>query len=336
LETIFATKLEQLPISSQNLFLEQRLKLASTVDEFLRFAARQPVAFSEYGVVGRITDLLRVEKDRWDAEYYTESKDEWERKTEESYKQFLPWDERRAFDPDSADLFNWHFSIAALLNASRSQELPDYLKRSLILAVWTRAILLKNDAVARDVAQDVVRLVPEMSAQTQKYLDASSKQQRDDESLYILLKFPNLSPYIPAGVPEFSTSEETEYYFETSWWCKPDETEYHIDGTESPKVVVTPRFLSARALAVAKKERDALAAVGNAKSFLGKRVLEWAKRSPEDPRMPEAVYIALQANQGYKYGCGTWEGDDETRTKLETLLKEKYGYSPWAAKVETP
>jgi hypothetical protein len=327
--------LEQLPISSQNLFLEQRLKLASTVDEFLRFAARQPVAFSEYGVVGRITDLLRVEKARWDAEYYVESKDEWEQKTEESFKQFLPWDQRRAFDPESADLFNWHFSNAALLNASHSQELPDYLKRSLTLAVWTRAILLKNDAVARDVAQDVVRLVPEMSAQTQKYLNASSKQQRDDESLYLLLRFPNLSPYVPAGVPEFSTSEETEYYFETSWWCVPDETEYHMDGTESPKVVATPRFLSARVLAGAKKERDALAAIGNAKSFLGKRVLEWAKRSPDDPRIPEALFIAVQANQSYKYGCGSWEQDEETGIKLETLLKEKYGHSSWATKLET-
>ena len=336
LETILATKLQQLPISSQNLFLAQRLKLASTVDEFLRFAARQPVAFSEYGVVGRITDLLRAEKDRWDAEYYVESKDEWERKTEESFKQFLPWDERRAFDPDSADLFNWHFSIAALLNASRSQELPDYLKRSLTLAVWTRAILLKNDAVARGVAQDVARLIPEMSPDMEKYLNASSRLQRDDEALYILLKFPNLSPYVPPGVPEFSTSEESEYYFETSWWCKPDETEYHMDGTESPKVVASPRFLSARVLAIAKKERDGLAAIGDAKSFLGKRVLEWAKRSPGDPRMPEAIYIAVQANQSYKYGCGSWEEDEETRIKLETLLKERYGHSPWAAKLETP
>jgi hypothetical protein len=333
LDKIIATQFDQLPTSSQNLFLEQRVKLSSSVDEFLRFAMRKPVAFYEYGTYGRITDLLRVQKSMWDAEYYEETKEEYEHKTEESFKQFLPWDERKAFDPEAADLFNWHFSINALLDASRSDQVPDYLKRSLALAVWTRAVLLKNDQVAREVSADVIRLAPEMTSFISDYLKAQTRNDRDSEALFTMLKFSNLSPYVPYGIPEFSTAEETDYYFETSWWCKPDAIVYNMDGSESPKVVVAPKFMSQQVLAPAKKERDALIAIGDGKSWLGKRVLEWARRSPDDQRMPEAIYIAIQANQSYKYGCGSWEQDGETRTKLETLLQERYPSSRWAARL---
>jgi len=269
----------------------------------------------------------------WEPESYEESKEEYERKTEESFKQFLPWDERKAFDSEAADLFNWHFSLNALLEAAHSTELPDYQKKSFLLAVWTRAVLLKNDSVARQVAPELATQVPEMSSFLDNYLNAKTRTQRDSEALYIMLKFSNLSPYVPYGVPEFSTAEETDYYFETSWWCKPEAIEYHMDGTESPKVVPAPRFIGPQALSAAKRERAALIAIGDAKSWLGKRVLEWAKRSPADPRMPEALYIAIQANKSYKYGCGSWEQDEDTRNELEELLKEKYPNSSWSVRL---
>jgi hypothetical protein len=333
LDKVIATRLEELPVSSQNLFLEQRVKLSSSVDEFLRFAMRRPALFSEDGILGRITDLLRLQKEMWDPEYNKETREEFDRTVEESFKQFLPWDERKAFDPEASDLFNWHFSLNALLEASRSQILPEYLRRTLALSVWTRAVLLKNDQVAKDVSADLIQLAPEMSPNLNAYLKAETRTQQENEALYIMLKFPSLTPYVPSGIPEFSTAEQSDYYFETSWWCKPAEVEYNEDGSESPKVVNTPKFLSLQIVGSAKKERAALNAIGDGPGYLGKRVLEWSRRSPSDPRIPEALYIAIQANQSYKYGCNSWEADEETRTKLETVLKEKYSGSSWAAKL---
>ena len=333
LDKIIATQFDSLPISSQNLFLEARLEVAGNVDEFLRFALRKPVAFTEYGTIGHISDLLKIQKGLWNAEYYKETKEEYERATDESFKELLLWDDRKTFDVESADQFNWNFSLRALLQTSRNETLPEYLRKTLALTVWTRAVLLKNESVALDVSQDVNRLAPEMAALLSNYMNATTRAQRENEALYILLKFPSLSPYVPSGISEVSTSEESEYYFETSWWCETDDIEYHLDGTESPKVVPAPRFLGAQSLAVAKKERNALLALGNAKSFLGKRVLEWAKRSPGDSRIPEALYIAVQANQSYKYGCGAWEQDEETRVGLEQLLRQKYPRSSWAVKL---
>jgi len=334
LDKTIAAQFDQLPISSQNLFLEQRAKLAGTVDEFLKFAARKPVAFAEFGSIGRITDLLRIQKSFWNPAYYTETKEEYEQKTDEWFKDQLLWEDRKFFDPESVDILNWHFSLSSLLKASRSAELPEYLRKSLALSVWTRAVLLKNYPVAIDVSTDIAKLAPEMSELLANFVNAKSREQRDDEALFILLRFPSLSPYVPTGIPELVSAEKVDYYFDVYWWCKPDDIEYQTDGAETPKVVENPVFLNPRELAAARKERADLSAIGNAKTFLGKRVLEWANRSRNDPRLPEALYIGVQANQSYKYGCGSWEEDEETRTKLEKLLREKFPQSPWTAKLQ--
>ncbi len=326
-------RLDQLPATSQNLLLAQRMKMATTVGEFLKFASRKPAAFSEYGTIGRITDLLTMDKSLYDPTYNKETKEEYDRNAEERFKQFMPWDERRAFDYDSADILNWHFSLKALLEASRDPSLPDYLQKSMALAVWTRAVILKNHVVAREVAHDVVRLAPEMATVMKGYLDATTPQQREDESLFVLLKFPNLSPYVPFGVPEFSTPEESEYYFELSWWCKQSDTEWNDKGDEVPKVVPNPKFLPLSITSAAKRERAALVAIGDAKSYLGKRALEWSRRVPNDPRVPEALFIGFNANLSYKYGCGSWEQDEETRTAIVKLLRERYPQSPWTQKL---
>lgn len=334
LDKTIAAQFDQLPVSSQNLFLEQRTKLAGTVDEFLKFASRKPAAFSEFGAVGRIVDLMQVQKNFWDPAYYKESKEEYDRQAEEDFKDQLPWEDRKVFDPDSVDIFNWHFSLASLLAASRSEELPDYLRKSLALTVWTRAVLLKNYPVALDVSADVERLAPEMADAMEKFVKAKTRQQRDYEALFVILKFPSLSPYVPTGIPTLVTTEEVDYYFDIYWWCEPDNTVYNMDGTTAPKLVVNPRFLGTSDLTIAKKERAELSAIGSAKSFLGKRVLEWATSAPNDPRIPEALYIGVQATQSYKYGCGSWEEDEETRAKLEKLLREKYPQSPWTTKLQ--
>ena len=330
---ILATRLESLPHSSQNLFLKQRFKMAGSVAEFLRFAGRQPAAFYNIDSFGRMIDLMNKGKSSWDPQYDQESKEDYERSVEEKFKDLLPWDDRKVFDEETTDILNWHFPLTLMLATSRDSELPDYLRQSIALSVWTRAVLLDNEAVARQVSADLAQRIPEMSGPLEEYLAAKTPTQRDDEALYIMLKFPSLTPWVRAGIPEFSTTEKSEYYFELSWWCRPDETEFQNDGTEVKKQVPIPRFLSPKDLLTAKRERTELMDIGDAKSYLGELVLDWAKRSPSDPRIPEALYIGAKANQSYKYGCGGWERDEEVRNALEKLLREKYPRSEWTAKL---
>ena len=332
LDEILGSQFELLPISAQNEFLEQRMLLAENTVEFLRFAVRRPVAFRRYGTFGRISDFLRVEKSFWHSGY-EETKEEYEQKIEAQFSELLPWDDRTSFDDKTVEIFNWHFPLTVLLQASRDPALPPYLQRRLALTVWTRAILLKNEDVARNVAPDLIKLAPEMSTLLASYVNAKTAQERNDSALYTILKFPDLTPLVTEGIPSFTSAEDINYYFETSWWCKPADTQYDNEGNEVPKNVVAPTFLSPESLAAARKERSKLISLGEGKSFLGRQVWEWAKRAPEDPRVPEALFIAIKANEGYKYGCGMWEGDDELRNQLTELLKQHYSQSPWTAKL---
>src|SRR5688572_27287701 len=129
-----------LPLSAQNQFVELRMQLAQNITEFLKFAARKPVVFYEYGTMGRIADIMGVEK-----------KYEEDQGLEEQHKrrveQLLKWDERLVFDEKVTDILNWHFPLTGLVAASHDPALPDYLRQPILFTVWTRAILLKNDAV---------------------------------------------------------------------------------------------------------------------------------------------------------------------------------------------
>ena len=333
LEEITSSDFESFPISARNQFLAQRMQLAESLNEFLRFAQRRVVAFYNEGALGKMSDLVRIDKADWNPQYHDESKEQYEQDIDEFYAERLPWDDRFTFDEATIDILNWHFPLEVLVQAARNPELPDYLRRQLVLAIWTRAVLLQNEAVARGIAPDVIKFAPEMRSAFEQYLKTSTAKEREYAALSVLLKFPSLSPLIEGGIPEFTTTEKSEYYFESSWWCTLSETEYTDNGNQVPKVVSKPRFLTVEELEQARKERTALIAIGDGKSYIGRRVLEWAEDSPDDPRIPEALFIAAKANESYKYGCGGWENDKETRAEAVSILVANYPNSPWTTKL---
>jgi hypothetical protein len=337
LDEVISWQSENLPISAQNQFLEQRMELAQTLDEFLKPALRKPAAFSRYGTPGRISDLLDEEKSAWNPNYTTQTKEEFERDAEALYKDQLAWDDRVAFDERTADMLNRHFPLQTLAQAARDPALPEYLQRSMVLAVWTRAVLLGNDQVALKIAPEVPQVAPDIEPFFTTYLKAENPEDRRHAALYVLLKFPNLSPFVPGGFSLFQTAEQMDYFFETAWWCEPSDTKYNGEGQQVAKIIDKPPFLTPKELETAQREHNALIAIGDGKRYLGKQVLEWAATAPADPRLPEALFIAARANEPYKYSCsGSWESDEETEQKAEKILRQNYPQNPWTAKLSPP
>ena len=325
LDQILTTKLDSFPLSAQNQFIEQRLQLAQNLSEFLRFASRRPVAFYEYGTMGNIADLVSAEKEIREEQGI-------EDKTTERLAELMKWDGRLVFDENVVDVLNWHFPLQGLMAAARDPALPDYLRQRVLQTVWTRAVLLKNDVIARRAATELVDKGIDSSGVLREYLKAATAVQREDAAIFALLKSPILSPYISPGVPDLDTGDDG-YDFGLAWWCTLQETTYDEESKEVPKQVPSPSFLTAEFVAMARKERAELKAIGDGKKYLGIRVIEWAKQRPADSRLPEALFIAVMANQSYKYGCGGWEHDDQVREDAATLLKEKYPDSVWAMKL---
>ena len=332
LDSIVTRQFDDLPVSAQNQFRAQGMQLAKNLSQFLKSAARKPAAFYDEGLYRTVSEMLESRKAEWSEEEFDESKDEYERRLERQYQSLVSQD-LRLFDDRTADVLDRHFSLQMLNQAAHDPNLSSYLRRRLMMVVWVRAILLKNDELAIESAPGVIKVAPEMSSLLTQYLQTQGPAAREHLALYILLKFPGLSPFIAGSLPEPPTAEDSNYYLETAWWCKPNETEYR-SGNEVAKIVPAPRFLEPSQLETARREYETLSAIGDAKSYLGKRVLQWAKSDPNDPRIPEALFIAAQATQSYKYGCNGWENDQETEQEAIRILSEQYPQSQWTAKLE--
>jgi hypothetical protein len=319
-----------LPVSSRNQFLEQRMSLAETLDEFLKFAQRKPFGFDYNGSIGTIEQFIAEQKSWYNPKYYTDqTREEYEREVEERFKEQKLWQERLMFDEDAVEIINQHFPLAVLLEAEKSPALPEYLQKRLALAIWTRAVLLDNDAAARKISPEVAKFAPELETLWMPYLNAQTPLERKRAALYLILKNPVLTPIIESGFGK--TDNEFGEFDSDDWWCTPYDSEYSEDGEKVGfRLPERPAFLTKAQSDAAQAERAKLKQLGDAPKFFGEAVLEWQRLAPADKRVPEMLYITYQANGWTKYGCGN---NEELRAKIGNVLRTRYPKSKWTAKL---
>jgi hypothetical protein len=348
LDAVTQTGLTHLPVSTQNLFAEQRMLLAQDLAAFLRAGLRTPVAFYDDGRLvsrakffeppetsGENSDEHRFQLPQEFEDVLDEDlRNELRRVAEAESQRLMAWKDRALLDSKTTEVVNTHFSLPVLIEVSRGSALPDYLRQRIALAVWTRAIVLQKPAVADKVVPDLVNLSPEMKSLLTPYLNSKTAQEKERAALFILLKNTDLSPLIAEGLPPSPPADDySKYYYESAWWCPPSLTEYTMEGDQVAKHVPVPPFMASAQVAEAKRDQARLIEIGDAKSYLGKRVLEWAKAAPGDQRIPEALFIASRANAQYKYGCDSWNHDNNTKQQAERLLRTRYPNSAWAEKL---
>ena len=327
LDEIIVSDFASLPISAQNSFLKLRMRVATNVGELLKFGLRKPVTFDNDGGYGRLREFMEAQKAWWDPESETQTREEYIRETEEQYRHMLPWDDRQMFDEYTADILNRHFPLDLLAQAAVNPELPEYIRESLVLTVWARAVILGRRDIATKFAAEGMKQ-PRMSESFAKVVKAKTEPSRRSEELWLLLKHPDISLFVKRGMLILGDGAVTSW--EDEWWQEPEDTEYTDSGEEKPKVLPKPPFITTVQSATAVKERKQIAALGDAETYLTERVFEWAAKSPRDPRIPEALYIVAVINFPTKYGNGT----EEVHEKAVKLLEEKYADSPWTAKAK--
>jgi hypothetical protein len=87
-------------------------------------------------------------------------------------------------------------------------------------------------------------------------------------------------------------------------------------------------FLSAEQVAAARRERAKLLSQGAAPNYLARETVEWAKLNPNNPRVPEALHLAVMAT---RYSCADKETGPLSQAAWQ-LLHSRYKNSPWAKK----
>lgn len=321
---------DTLPLSARNSFTDLRLKLAETLEDFLKYSLKKPYAFDFNGDVGSIESIIAEQKSYFDPEYNKEGREAYEAEIEENYKEEKLWQSRAMFDSDLVEVLNQHFSTASLIEVFRSPALPDYMRPRLALAIWTRAYLLNDAATVDKFLADLGTYNPEFQPMLDKIAAAKTPAARENALLFFVLKNPILSPYIQDGMGK--TDNTSEEWDSDDWWCEPYDSEYSDEtNSEVPKKLPPrPAFLTAAQSQTAQNERKKLKAIGDSPKYLAGKVLAWVKRSPADRRVPEAIYIMIGANGWNKYGCGN---NEDLRDDLVKLLKTRYPGNEWTQKM---
>jgi hypothetical protein len=194
------------------------------------------------------------------------------------------------------------------------------LRRDVVIAAWTRAILFDQDATARNLVPAAQELVPEAAAEFAEYSRVTDVPQLRFTAVLAILRNPGFQPFITAGFPRGNlyTVGEPEFgkidNLHDNWWCAlaPDPTNHYYGqdyyrmfiGLSGPLRDIypedkfpSPLFLAAGDRAAAEKDRSDLEAQLAAPNWLGQRTPEWAKAHPDDPRVPEALHLVVRARR---------------------------------------
>jgi hypothetical protein len=94
--------------------------------------------------------------------------------------------------------------------------------------------------------------------------------------------------------------------------------------------VKPPAFLTAKDRAEVARELLQLVNLGPAPDYLSKEAVAWAKMHPEDPRVPEALALAVRST---RYGCTDQETGALSKAAFE-LLHRRYPKSSWTEKTK--
>lgn len=325
---------DEMPISTRNLFIEQRLKLSQNIDELLKFSIRKPFGFSFEDDTARSIDEIIADRKSWyNPEHWDVSQAQYDADIDKEYAEKRMWTDRGFFDEKALDVINEYFPTAQLMELIKNPQLPSHLKRRLIIAVWTRAYLLKDNSVAAAIAPEVVKLKPNVEPMMTAYLTARTPAEKDIAGLFLILKDGEFSPYISGGF-DYEAQEEVDIWVDERWWCEQYDTGYDNHGNERDKAsYFVPPFLPPTTMAQAKRERTDLKKTNDAVSYLTNRVIAWAGTANTDKRLPEALYVIFQSNQWVKYGCG--QVQDGMREKTLNMLRTRFPRSQWTQKAIT-
>lgn len=297
-------------LSAQNLLKGQRMLVTTSLDDLLTFAQRVPAGFA------------------WD-----ESDRELPVDESELAEEGKPREAKPLFDSDAGYILNRRMPLALLSQVPRNNILPGNLRRDITQAVWLRAVLLGDARTATALVPTLKVMVPELAPLLNEYASAGDPAAKKFAAIYAWLKFPGLEPVIDTGVGRGTPLNERDSYRD-NWWCsaavpttEPDETDENkkltaAKASDKP----TPVFLTTAERATADKEYAALFALGAAPNYLCRQVIEWATKNPTDPRVPEALHLAVSTT---RYGCSDKQTGKWSKAAHD-LLHQKYPNSTWA------
>ena len=310
-----AARNQYFPASSRNQFHELRLNLARNYDEMVAFLERRPAAISG---------------DESGAEIPYSAKD---KDTKQDLKFLTPLDE------SGVQLLNYSIPNAYFARLGATQTFSHELRARLCVTGWVRAVLTAEDELAQQCAAMYVKEMPTKKSLFSRYLAAKTASVRHFEAIDILLRSSGFSPYFKSGLNRFEDDNEVDH-FRDNWWVS-EEYEHSGDSLDeeymehysfmhqrSSRASLHLAFLSPDEQHTESEELTRIRKVGAAPAYLNSETLALAKASPNDPRIPEMLHLAVRSG---RYIDDPASKDAEATFKY---LHSHYPKSPWAKKTK--
>jgi hypothetical protein len=314
LDRLLTRNESELLLGSRNLLNEERLKLTTSLEDFLRHAPEVPVP-SE-------VDFNTGEDVPPES---TESKPG-----------------PRLFNRYAAETLVKRLPTNVLIQAAELSILPKHLRREVARTAWVRSILIEDLSSAEELQPVLDDLDPPLWHAMEPFRLATNDETKHFAGVFIILNNPGMKPSVHESSLRSATLGELDEYRD-NWWCtdmgiganwgqsyEPYNKDVNLKFVDRDPDFPFPRWLTASQKASAKSEWDRLSDVGTAPNYLAEQVIAYAKRHGDDPRLPQALHLAVRST---RFGCSNVETTRLSRAAFD-FLHEHYADSEWAAKTK--
>jgi hypothetical protein len=159
-------------------------------------------------------------------------------------------------------------------------------------------------------------------------------------AIFVVLNNPGMKPSARESSLRSTTLGELDNYRD-NWWCtdmsagpnwgqsyEPYNKDANLKFVDRDPDFPYPAWLTEPQRDAAKTEWGKLSRVGTAPNYLAEQVIAYAKRRGEDPRIPQALHLAVRST---RFGCTNVETSRFSKAAFD-FLHEHYPHSEWSTK----
>lgn len=292
LDKVLAAPPPDLLVSAQNELRTMRLPLSRNLPEFLRFGVQSPAAVLDSGLIDGVPSDV-ADREAGKIEKTT-----------------------AMITADAGEVLVTGMPLKVLKQVAETKTLPNDIRNNVAWTSWVRSILIGDDSMARSLATTMLPFNKSRAPLVNAYLAAQTPADRAFAATFIMLKYSSAKPEVTVGI-----QQDDDYGDSSGWWWGAGGASSNSDAEK-----IDPTFLTAADKAQAKAELAKLAKIETAPTYLTKSVINRLKTNPADPRLPEALHLAVK--------CTRYGATDDTTKGLSKqafqLLHTRFKNSTWA------
>jgi len=245
--------------------------------------------------------------------------------------------------------------------ALRDDLFPPYISRHLRLTAFVRAVLMDRLDTAEKIARKLSSTDPALKKDLSAFLEAGSPKEKKFTAVFFILRYPRLNAFLDVTSDEIIAENlpmnKLDNY-RRNWWNWKNQGDYSYptyyynlydydydiydngepdfegrvcDEEHRRKIYDTAylnKLLPARTIEEAASENQKMRGI-TAPNSLADAVIKYAAENPKDPRVPEALHLAVRAT---RYAGFSDEKTSGYSKKAFLLLHRRYPHNPWTKK----